>query len=172
MVPPGPPLGEASHVGATGGTPLLCCVYDRKYATLFLRQQRTGAAGEWVVRGEGLVLDFGLFPASDPLVWVIVESLLSPLGYGSRRLTARDLGDLWDVPILLLDSLLEMDIGLLMAAICTSPPSKLLHTGADLLLTAVFLGGGVGRKREFLVPPGPRPLFDLELGLSSSTNKR
>jgi hypothetical protein len=118
------------------------------------------------------VLDFGLFPVSDPSARVIVESSLSPSGYGSRRLTAWELGDLWDVPILLLDSLLETDVGLLMAAIYISPPSKLLHTGADLLLTAVFQGGGVGRAREFSVPPGLHPLSNLELGLSSSTNKR
>jgi hypothetical protein len=155
-----------------GGTQLLCYVNNRKYATPFLGQRRTGAAGERVVRVEGLVLDFGLFPASDPSAWVIVESSLSPLGYGLRRLMARELGVLWDVPILLIDSLSETDVGLLMAAICASPPSKLLHTGADLLLTAVFRGGGVGRAREFLVPPGPGPLSDLELGLLSSMNKQ
>ena len=49
---------------------------------------------------------------------------------------------------------------------------KLLHTGADLLLTAVFRGAGLcresekGRKvsaRELSGPPGPRPLTDQEL---------
>ncbi len=155
-----------------GGTPLLCCVNNRKYAMLFLGQRWMGAAGEWVVRIEGLVLDFGLFLASDPSARVIVELSSSPSGYGSCHLMAQELGDLWDVPILLLDSLLEMDAGSLMAAICTSLPSKLLHTGADLLLTVVFRGGGVGRARKLLVPPGEHPLSNLELGLLSSTNKR
>ena len=58
-----------------GGTPLLCCVKDRKYATLFLGQHRTGMAGERVIRTEGLVLESGLFPESDPSAWVIVKLL-------------------------------------------------------------------------------------------------
>ena len=78
-------------------------------------------------------MDFGLFLASDPLARVIVESSSSLLGYGLRRLTARELGNLWGVPILFLNSLPETDMGALMGAICASPPSKLLYTGADLL---------------------------------------
>ena len=111
---------------------MLCCVKDRKYATLFLGQHRTGMAGERVIRTEGLVLESGLFPESDPSAWVIVKLLLSPLGYGSWCLTVQELGDLWDVPILLLDSMSEADIGALMMAICASRPYRLLHTGADL----------------------------------------
>ena len=124
-----------------GGTPLLCCVNEREYARPFLGPRGSGAAGASVVRTGGLVLDFGLFLASDPSAWVIVESSSSPSGYGPRRLTAHKLGNLWDVPILFLDSLPDTDVGALMGAICTSLPSKLLHTGADLLLTAVFRGG-------------------------------
>ena len=52
---------------------------------------------------------------------------------GHAVLPAQELGNLWDVPILLLDSLSETDVGVLMAAIFASPPSKLLNTGADLL---------------------------------------
>ncbi len=140
--PPGLPWVEPLKWEPRGGTPLLCCVHDREYATPSLGQRRTGAAGERVVRAEGLVLDFGLFPASSPLAWVIVELSSSPSGYGSCRLMTQELRDLWDVPILLLDSLSETDIGLLMAAICASPPSKLQHTDADLLLTVVFRGVG------------------------------
>ena len=124
-----------------GGTPLLCCVNDREYARPFLGPRGSGAVGAGVVRTEGLVLDFGLFPASDPSARVIVESSLSPSGYGSRRLTARELGNLWDVPILFLDSLPDSAVGALMGAICATPPSKLLHTGADLLLADFFPGG-------------------------------
>ena len=66
-----------------------------------------------------------------------------------------------------------------MGAICASPPSKLLHTGADLLLTAFFQGGGVGRASGkgsgvgrasgkgsaggLSGPPVRRPLSDREL---------
>ena len=159
------------------GTPFFCCVNDREYARPFLGPRGAGAAGASIVRAEGLVVDSGLFPASNPLARVIVESSTSPSGYGSRGLTAHELGNLWEVPILFLDSLPETDVDALMGAICASPPSKLLHTGADLLLTSSFWGGGVGRERgrgsasgqvsarELSGPPGPRPLSDQELRL-------
>ena len=87
------------------------------------------------------MLDFGLFPDSEPVAKVLVESSGSPSEYGSCSLSARELGDLWDVPILLLDSLSDAEVMGLMDGICQSPPSKLLHTGADLLLRASFRGG-------------------------------
>ncbi len=170
--PPGLPWVEPLTWEPRGGTPLLCCVNDREYARPFLGPQGAGAAGASVVRTGGLVGDSGLFPSSDPLARVIVESSTSPSGYGSHRLMAHELGNLWDMPILFLDSLPETDVGALMGPICASPSSKLLHTGADLLLTAVFRGGRLrresekGRKvsaRELLGPPGSRPLTDQEL---------
>ena len=103
---------------------------------------------------------------------MLVESSGSPSGYGSRSLLARELEDLWDVPILLLDSLSDAEVTGLMEGICQSPPSKLLHTGANLLLTASFQGGFAregrsgedkGRSGEEL--PGSHPLTDDELGL-------
>jgi hypothetical protein len=157
-----------------GGTPLLCCVNDRVRAAPYHGQRRSSIAGERVVREEGLVLDFGLFPASEPAAQVLVESSGSPSGYGSRHLSAQELGDLWDVPILLLDSLSDAEVTGLMEGICQSPPSKLLHTGADLLLTAGFRGGsdsnGRGLDREVLLL-GPRPLTDVELGLRPLPDK-
>ena len=177
--PPGLPWVEPLTWEPRGGTPLLCCVNDREYARPFLGPRGSGAVGAGgavvagVVRTEGLVLDFGLFPASDPSARVIVETSSSPSGYGLRQLTARELGNLWDIPILFLDSLPDPDVGVLMGAICASPPSKLLHTGADLLLTDFFRGGGAGSAmgkgsgegRAGIVPPGPRPLSDRELGI-------
>ncbi len=155
-----------------GGTPLLCCINDRVRSTPFQGQRPSGVVGERVVREGDLVLDFGLFPASEPTAWVLVESSRSPSGYGSRCLSARELGDLWDVPILLLDSLSDSVVTGLMVGICQSPPSKLLHTGADILLTASFRGGLGGEGCLNLNPkvggafqPGPRPLPDDELGL-------
>jgi hypothetical protein len=145
--PPGHPWVEPLAWESRGGTPLLCCVNDREYARPFLGPRGSGVVGAGVARTEDLILDFGLFPASDPAARVIVESSTSPSGYGSRQLTARELGNLWDVPILFLDSLPDTDVGRLMGAICTSPPSKLLHTGADLLLTDFFRGGW-GREGE------------------------
>ena len=131
------------------------------------------------------MLDFGLFSASEHAAQVLVESSGSPSGYGSRRLSARELGDLWDVPILLLDSLSDSEVTVLMEGICQSPPSKLLHTGADLLLTAGFRGGsdreGRGLDREggsgtscsedLALLPGPRLLRDDKLGLCPLPNE-
>jgi hypothetical protein len=138
--PPGYPWVEPLTWEPRGGTPLLCCVNDRVAARPFLGTRRTGVAGICVERENGLVLDFGLFPASDLTARVLLESSGSPSGYGSRSLSARELGDLWDVPILFMDSLSDQEVGDLMGAICRTPPSKLLHSGADLLLTSCFRG--------------------------------
>ena len=134
-----------------GGTPLLCCIKDWVWTAPYHGLRRSGIAGEQVVRKGGLVLDFGLFPTPKPTAKVLVESLGSPSGYGSHYLSAQELGDLWDVPILLLDSLRDAEVTGLMKGICQFPPSKLLHTEADLLLTAGFRGGvwGVGFQRQF-----------------------
>ena len=164
--PPCRPWVEPLEGEPQGGTPLLCCVNDRVPARPFLGPCHSGVAGECVVREEGLVLNFGLFPASEPDAWVLLESSGSPSGYGLRTLSARELDDLWDVPILFMDSLSDPEVGELMAAICRSLPSKLLHSGANLLLTSCFRGGlGVmqGHKGSLL---GPRPLLDTDLGLA------
>lgn len=79
------------------------------------------------------VRDFGLFLAFDLERVALVKSSGSPSGYGSRRLTPGELGSLGDVPILFLDTL--STTALIMAEICKSPPSKLLHTRSDVLLT-------------------------------------
>jgi hypothetical protein len=148
-----------------GGTPLLCVVNDRARAVPFSGPRLMGVAGEWVVQVAGLVMDFGLFPASDPSALALVESSGCPSRYGARRLKARELGDLWDVPILLLDSLQDWEVTSLMEVLCLSPPLRLLHTGADVLLTTGFRGGLNGRESVVQELPGPRPWTDDELGL-------
>jgi hypothetical protein len=53
-----------------------------------------------------------------------------------------------------------------MGTICLSPPSQLLHTGADVLLTTGFWGdSSVLRQAEQALAPGPRPRTDTDLGL-------
>ena len=154
-----------------GGTPLLCCVNDRVAARPFLGTRRSGIAGKCVEREEGFILDFGLFPASNLTAQVLLESSGSPSGYGLRSLSARELGDLWDVPILFMESLTDQEVGDLMGAICRTPPSKLLHSGADLLLTNGFrggLGGGLEGRGSL---PGPRPLSDSDLGLAPAAKR-
>lgn len=145
--PPGFPFSEPLVWEPRGGTPLLCCVNDRERATPFSGSRPDGSVGAGVTLFEGLVMDFGLFPAFDLEGLVLVESSGSPSGYGSRRLTPGELGSLWDVPILFLDTLSTTEVASIMAEICKSPHSKLLHTGADVLLTDVFLGGCKGSSR-------------------------
>ena len=53
-----------------------------------------------------------------------------------------------------------------MGAICRTPPSKLLHSGAGLLLTSCFRGGLVGVLQGQGCLPGPRPRSDSDLGLA------
>ncbi len=92
--PPGFPWVKPLVWEPRGGTPLLCCVNDRVRALPFHGTSHSGVAGERVVREGGFVLDFGLFPASDPKARVLLESTASPSAYGSRSLSARELGDL------------------------------------------------------------------------------
>ena len=61
-----------------GGTPLLCCVNDQVWAAPYHGLRRSSIVGERVVREGGLVLDFGLFPASEPAAQVLVELSGSP----------------------------------------------------------------------------------------------
>ena len=88
----------------------------------------------------------------------------------------RELGDLWDVPICFLDSLSDLEVTGLMADICKSPPLKLLHTGADLLLTNAFRGGLEGREAQeggTAGPvPGPRPCSDTGFGLTPAYERK
>ena len=58
-----------------------------------------------------------------------------------------------------------------MGAICRTPPSKLLHSGADLLLTSCFRGGLVGVLQGQGCLPGPRPRSDSDLGLAPAAKR-
>jgi hypothetical protein len=158
--PPGFPWVEPLVWEPCGGTPLLCCVNNREQASPFHGRCSSGVRGEGVVCDGGLVLDFGLFPALDLAAEILVESSGSPSGYGSRCLTARELGNLWDVPILFLDSLSDTEVSSLMEVIFTTPLSKLLHTGVDVLLTSITRGGCRGTEGVGDVKRG-----DLGIGL-------
>jgi hypothetical protein len=58
------------------------------------------------VEGHADVLyQFGLFPAHDLGAEVLLSASASPSGMGVRKLTRDELGLLWDVPILCIDSL-------------------------------------------------------------------
>jgi hypothetical protein len=83
----------------------------------------------------------GLFPASDSSARVLVPATSSPLGLGSWVLSLLVLGGLWDIPILVMDSLVGPASEDIFRAIFDTPPTKSLIIGADSLLTMLFLGG-------------------------------
>jgi hypothetical protein len=125
-----------------------------------------------VVRSEGLVQDWGLFPASELEAQVLVQCSSSPSGYGARRLTWLELGGLWDLPISIIDALPPSEAELMLRAFCKTAPTKVLLAGANLLLNTSFRGSLGGLKQnlggaKLVEAHGPRPLSNSKLGLST-----
>ncbi len=141
--------------------PLFSYVKDRERATPYPSPLTRGALVAAVVRVDGLVQDWGLFPASD------LKCSSSPSGYGLRCLTGAELGGLWDMPISVLDVLPPQGADTLLRAIYRMAPTEILFAGADFLQTLSFRGGLGGLRLG--VPNlelGPCPLTNAELGLS------
>jgi hypothetical protein len=139
--PPLLPFSEPLPVGPHAWFPLFCYVRDRESATHHPTPPSGGITVPKVVRCEGLVQDWGLFPASDLEAQVLVQCSSSPSGYGARRLTKMELGGLWDLPILIMDGLPPSEAEFMLSAFCKTAPTKILLAGADLLLTTSFRGG-------------------------------
>ena len=121
--------------------PLWCYVNDREHASPHIGKQPAVVATPAVVRSEGLVQLCGLFPASDRSARVLVPATSSPTGLGSRSLSLMELGGLWDIPILVMDSLVGPAAGDIYRALFDTPPTKSLLVGVDSLLTTLFRGG-------------------------------
>ena len=162
--------------------PLFCYVRDRESAIHHPTPPSGGIAIPKVVRSEGLVQDWVLFPASELEAPVLVQCSSSPSGYGGRCLTWLELGGLWDLLISIMDALPPSEVELMLRAFCRTAPTKVLLAGADLLLTTSFRGGLGGLKPNLGGPKsveanlggpksveahGPRPLSNSELGLST-----
>jgi hypothetical protein len=157
--------------GPPGLVPHFCYVRDRELAVHHPTPPSGGISVPNVVRSEGLVQDWGLFPASELEAQVLVQCSSSPLGYGAQRLTLLELGGLWDLPILIMGALPPASTELMLRAFCKTAPTKVLPAGADLLLTTSFRGGFGGLKTTFGGPKsveayGPRPLSNSDLRLS------
>jgi hypothetical protein len=151
--------------------PLFCYVKDRERAEPHPSPPFGGTAVPLVVRIEGLVQDWGLFPASDLAARVLVQCSSSPSGHGSCLLTWLELGGLWDLPISIMDTLPPMGGDVMLQAFFKGAPTKILALGANFLLTLSFRGGlrsvhGVTRPLAVL-DLGPRPLSYSELGLAT-----
>ena len=78
-----------------------------------------------------------------------MSDVRSPTGFGRHELTLSELGDLWDVPISLMEALVSRPEGSqVIHSLLSSPPGKFLELGVDALLTnKCFRGGGGARKR-------------------------
>jgi hypothetical protein len=96
-----------------------------------------------------VVHQFDLFPAHNLSADVLLAALASPLGMCVRKLTWQELGLLWDVPILCMDSLAQDKMEEFIAAVCVSASAKVLISGTGALLTTLFQGG-LQREEEIL----------------------
>jgi hypothetical protein len=86
----------------------------------------------------------GLFPHDRLSERVLVPDDWSPTGFGTRPLSWSELGDLWDIPILLQD-LIKGDSRWsgVVCSLVKSPPAKLLLLGGDSVVTRWLRGGAL-----------------------------
>jgi hypothetical protein len=95
---------------------------------------------------------------------VFLAALGLPLGWGMRSLSSLELAALWDVPISVLESLLESTDLVMVQGFCASVPAKVLFAGANALLTRLFRGGSTTKVLDASIP-GPQPVSKEVLGL-------
>ena len=111
----------------------------------------------------GVIHQWGLFPASDLGVRVLLALSGCPSGWGVRSHSWLELASLWDVPILVTDIMSEESSITFLWGFCAFAPAKVLFAGTDALLTTFFRGGSFlltpwfGQATRFLPPP-PRSL--------------
>ena len=146
--PPGSQPCDQIPLGSQPWFPMQACVNDRthaKWVSADNLEPDIGLKTEVIrlhVEGQADVLyQFGLFPAHNLRAEVLLAASASPSGMGVRSLTWQELGLLWDVPILCIDTLPQDQMENFLAAACTSAPAKVLFSGSDALLTTLFRGG-------------------------------
>ena len=99
-------------------------------------------SAEPVVYCQGLeVLPHSLFPSKRLTARVRVRSVFNPSKWGSRRLSYEELAGVWDAPIGLQDYCKTNSLPGVLASLLHSSPGKILHLGADLLLSSIVRGG-------------------------------
>jgi hypothetical protein len=102
--------------------------------------------------GGGVIQPWGLFPASDLHALVLLAASRSPSGFGVRSLMWLELAALWDVPILVSDSLLDESDVLMFWGFCAGKGSICGH-GCSFDYIALFFWGMIWPSQA----PNPRP---------------
>ena len=123
--PPLIPFSEPLPVVPQSWFPLFSYIKDRERTTPHPSPPDWGVAVASVVRVDGLVQDWGLFPASDLAAKVLVQCSFSPSGYGYRSLTGLELSGLWDLPISVLDALPGQGSTTVLRGFFQSAPTKI-----------------------------------------------
>jgi hypothetical protein len=152
--PPAYPMADPIPLSPQPWFPVRACVNDRAAATPVPTSEilaalppaslvvRSGgfawSVGSWP---GGVIQQWGLFPASDLQAVVLLAASGSPSGMSVRPLFWLELTALWDVPILVSDSIRGDSDTLIFQAFCAFTPAKVLFAGMDALLTTSFWGG-------------------------------
>ncbi len=169
--PPLIPFSEPLPVVPQSWFPLFSYVKDQERASAHPCPPDGGVAVARVVRVEGLVQDWGLFPSSNLAAKVLVQCSFSPSGYGSWSLSGAELGALWDIPISVLDAFPAQGSERILHGIFRSASTKILFAGTDFLLTSSFRGGLGGLRAGLVLCAGPRPISNSDLGLVQSSGE-
>ena len=138
-LPPGVELGAAPELGPQPWIPLLGRLDKRERSVPCAAPSGESGSGPQVLRAPsepGAISSAGLFPHDRLAQRVLVPDDWSRTGFGTRSLTQAELGDLWDVPILLQD-LIKGDArwGRVVGSLVRSPPAKMLLMGGDAVVT-------------------------------------
>ena len=107
-----------------------------------------------VVVGRRILGSWGLLSTHNPFRRIVLPYPRSPTGWIRRPLSEQELGDLWNVPLLLQEWFVKNGAGDALRAIVGGCPGKILHAGCFSLLECYLSGGGL--EREPLVLKRPR----------------
>ena len=174
-LPPGVALGAAPVLGPQPWIPLLGRLDKRERSVPCAAPGKESRGGPRVLPSpsqSGVVSSAGLFPHDRLSQRVLVPDDWSPTGFGTRSLSQAELGDLWDVPILLQD-LIKGDVRWerVVGSLVRSPPAKILLMGGDAVVTRWLRGGGATKVRQ-RSEPTPRATRVLEGGGPGSKKRR
>ena len=107
-----------------------------------------------------VVLPTGLFPHNLSSRQVLVEDDRSPTGQGTCSLSADELADLWDLPLLLQELAPDVKGGAnSITALLRSPPVKIISLGGDALLGNYFRAKEQAEVRPVSKRRWPGPLL-------------